>query len=85
MGKRYTEEEKRRVQELANQGYTHEAIAKQLGRSTNAIRNHRHRNQIQTKTTQTIRKFTETKQTLIKQTRELEQKIAQLENKRIKG
>ena len=54
MGKRYTEEEKRHIQELATQGHTDEAIAQQLVRSTNAIRNIRHRNHILTMETQTI-------------------------------
>ena len=54
MGKRYTEEEKRHIQELAQQGYTDESIAQQLGRSTNAIRNIRHRTNIKTRETKTI-------------------------------
>ena len=57
MGKRYTEEEKRQIQELAAQGYTDEVIAQQLGRSTNAIRNHRHRTNIKTRETETIKQM----------------------------
>jgi transposase-like protein len=71
VGKRYTEEEKHRIQELAQQGYTDESIAQQLGRSTNAIRNIRHRNNIKIKETKTIRQ-------LKQQTRELEQRLNQL-------
>jgi transposase-like protein len=44
LGKRYTEEEKRLIQELVTQGHTDQSIPQQLGRSTNAIRNMRHRN-----------------------------------------
>ena len=64
MGKRYTEEEKRQIQELAAQGYTDEVIAQQLGRSTNAIRNHRHRTNIKTRETETIKQLKEKKHTL---------------------
>ena len=81
MGKRYTEEEKRLIKELAEQGYTDEAIAQQLHRSTNAIRNHRHRNKIKTRETQTIKTLRETRQTLTQQTREQEQSLTQLERK----
>jgi IS30 family transposase len=74
LGKRYTEEEKRHIQELAQQGYTDESIAQQLSRSTNAIRNYRHRTNIKTRETKT---FKELKQ----QTLELNQKRKQLEQR----
>jgi IS30 family transposase len=74
MGKQYTEEEKRLIQELAQQGCTDEAIAQQLGRSTNAIRNYRHRTNINSKETMSI-------QQLKQQTHELEQKRIELENR----
>lgn len=82
MGKRYTEEEKRLIQEQANQGLTDEAIAQQLGRSTNAIRNIRHRDNIKTRETQTIQQLKHTKQTLKQQTQELKYRLTQLERKR---
>jgi hypothetical protein len=81
LGKRYTEEEKRLIQELAEKGNTDEAIAQQLGRSTNAIRNYRHRVNIKIKTTQTIKTLRETRQKLTQQTREQEQRLTQLERK----
>ena len=74
MGKRYTEQEKQRIQELVNQGHTDESIAQQLGRSTNAIRNIRHRTNIKTRESVTI-------QQLKQQTHELDQKRIKLENR----
>ena len=74
MGKQYSEEEKRRIQELVTQGLTDESIAQQLGRSTNAIRNYRHRTNIKTKQTTSI-------QQLKQQTQILEQKRFKLENR----
>jgi transposase-like protein len=74
MEKHYTEEEKRHIQELANQGYTDEIIAQRLGRSTNVIRNFRHRTNIKTRETKTI-------QQLKQQARELDQKRIQLEQR----
>jgi len=74
LGKRYTEEEKRHIQDLVNQRYTDEAIAQQLGRSTNAIRNIRHRNNIKTKETKSIKE-------LKQQTQRLEQKRIKLEQR----
>ena len=74
MGKRYTEQEKQRIQQLADQGHTDESIAQQLGRSTNAIRNIRHRTNIKTKQTKNI-------QQLKQQTQELNQNIIKLENR----
>lgn len=82
MGKRYTEEEKRQIQELANQGHTDEVIAQQLDRSTNAIRNMRHRNNLKTKEIQTIHKLQQTKQKLQQETQQIEYKLEQLEKRR---
>ncbi|MFC1804057.1 helix-turn-helix domain-containing protein [Thermoproteota archaeon] len=82
MGKRYSEEEKRRIQELTQQGHTDESIAQQLGRSTNAIRNIRHRNNIKTRETRTIQQLNTEKQKLTQQTQELEHKLRQLEKRR---
>ena len=82
MGKRYTEEEKRSIQELAKQGYTDEAIAQQLGRSTNAIRNIRHRHNIKSKEIKSINELRENKQTLQKQTKQLEKELKQLTKRR---
>ncbi len=77
MGKRYTEQEKHRIQELAEQGHTDESIAQQLSRSTNAIRNYRHRTNIKVKESTSI-------QQLKQQTHELDQKKVKLE-KRIRS
>ncbi len=74
MGKRYTEQEKQLIQELANQGHTDESIAQQLGRSTNAIRNYRHRTNIKVKESTSI-------QQLKQQSHELDQKRIKLENR----
>ena len=74
MGKRYTEQEKQRIQELAEQGHSDESIAQQLGRSTNAIRNYRHRTNIKVKESTSI-------QQLKQQTHELDQKRIKLENR----
>ena len=74
MGKRYSEEEKRLIQELATQGHTDESIAQQLDRSTNAVRNYRHRTNIKKKEIKSI-------QQLKQQTRILEQKRINLENR----
>ena len=74
MGKRYTEQEKQRIQELANQGHPDESIAQQLNRSINAIRNIRHRTNIKTKEINSI-------QQLKQQTQILEQKRIKLENR----
>jgi len=82
LGRRYTGEEKRRIQELANQGCTDEAIAEQLGRSVNAIRNLRHRNNIKTRETKTIQQLKQTKQKLTNHKQELEQRLRQLEKRR---
>ena len=82
MGKRYTEEEKHRIQELTQQGNTDDSIAQQLGRSTNAIRNIRHRNNIKTKETQTIQELRQTKQKLQQQTQQIEYKLRLLEKRR---
>jgi len=82
LDKRYTEEEKRLIQELAEQGCTDEAIAQQLDRSTNAIRNHRHRNKIKVKETETIQQLRETRQKLTQQAQELEQRLIGLLRKR---
>ena len=71
LGKRYTEQEKHRIKDLATQGYTDESIAQQLGRSTNAIR---HRTNIIIKETASI-------QQLKQQTHELDQKRIKLENR----
>ncbi len=81
MGKRYTEQEKHRIQELANQGHTDESIAQQLGRSTNAIRNMRHRNNLKTNETQTIQQLKKEKQELIQQTQEQKRQLRLLERK----
>ena len=82
MGKRHPEEEKRHIQELAQQGHTDESIAQQLGRSTNAIQNHRHRINIKTQTTQTIQYLKLEKQKLQHQTHQIERKLRQLQQRR---
>jgi transposase len=82
LGKRCTEEEKRRIQELTQQGHTDQSIAQQLGRSTNAIRNIRHRTNIKTKETRTIKQFKHEKQELTRKTQELEQNVIELKNQR---
>jgi hypothetical protein len=74
VGKRYTEEEKQLIRELATQGHTDQTIAQQVKRSTNAIRNYRHRTNIKTRETKTL-------QHLKQQTRELEQKRTNLEQR----
>jgi transposase len=75
MGKRYTEEEKRHIQELSQQGYTDESIAQQLNRSINAIRNYRHRTNIKNKETQTIQQLKHQNQKLELVRIQLEQRI----------
>ena len=82
MGKKYTEEEKRHIQELTRQGYTDEYIAQQINRSTNAIRNIRHRNGIKTRETKTIQQLKQDKQSLTQQTQKLDYKLRQLERQR---
>jgi hypothetical protein len=82
LGKRYTEEEKHLIQELSHQGHTDETIAQQIGRSTNAIRNIRHRNNIKTRETQTIQKLRQTKQKLQQQIQQIEHIIRKLEKRR---
>lgn len=82
MGKHYTEEEKRQIQELAQQGYPYVSIAQQLGRSTNAIRNIIHRDNIKTQTTQTIQQLQEKKLTLQQQTQQIKQELMLLEKSR---
>jgi len=82
LGKRYTEEEKRQIQELADQGHTDESIAERLGRSTNAIRNIRYRDNIKTRETQTIQQLKEKIQALQQQNQQIEYKLRQLEKRR---
>jgi transposase-like protein len=82
LGKRYTEEEKQRIKELANQGYTDKSIAKQLGRSTNAIRNHRHRNNFRTRETKTIQQLKQQTLKLERKRMKLEQRIGLLSKTR---
>jgi hypothetical protein len=82
LGKRYTREEKRQIQGLSEQGFTDESIAQQLNRSTNAIRNKRHRNNIKIQTTQTIQQLMETKRGLKRQTQEIQQELKQLTTRR---
>ena len=82
MGKRYTEQEKQLIQELANQGSIDESIAQQLGRSTNAIRNIRHRTNIKTKETTSIQQLKQEKQKLQQQTQETSKRLRQLETRR---
>ncbi len=82
MGKQYTEQEKQRIQELAEQGHTDESIAHQLGRSTNAIRNYRHRTNITTKETINIEQLKQEKQKLSQKNGELEKQMKQLETRR---
>ena len=84
MGKRYTDEEKQRIQELTEQGHTDESIAQQLGRSTNAIRNIRHRTNIKTRHTYTINQLNQEKQNLTRQTQETIKQLRQLETRRDK-
>ncbi|TFH14063.1 hypothetical protein E4H04_10915 [Candidatus Bathyarchaeota archaeon] len=72
----------RGIQQLSEQGLTDESIAQQLGRSTNAIRNLRHRNNIKTSETQTIQQLHQEKHNLTQQTQELEQRLNQLDRKR---
>ena len=84
MGKRYTEEEKSHIQELADQGHTDESIAQQLGRSTNAVRNYRHRTNIKTKQTKTIQQLNQENHDLTRQTQEILKQLRQLEAKRDK-
>jgi hypothetical protein len=74
LGKRYTEQEKQSIQELADQDHADESIAQQLGRSTNAIRNYRHRTNIKTRETRSIRQ-------LKHKTQELDKKRIKLENR----
>ena len=71
----------RRIQELADQGLTDESIAQQLGRSTNAIRNYRHRTNIKSKESITIQQLKQEKQKLTKQSQEIEKQIKQLETR----
>ena len=78
MGKRYTEEEKQLIQELTNQGYTDESIAERLGRSTNAIRNLRHRTNIKTRETKTIQQLKQQVWELAQRRIQLEQRIGLL-------
>ena len=82
MGKRYTGQEKQRIQELSQQGHTDESIAQQLGRTTNAIRNYRHRTNIKTKETTFIQLLRQEKQKLTQKNRELEKQMKQLEARR---
>ena len=82
MGKRYTEQEKQLIQELADQGHTDESIAHRLGRSTNAIRNYRHRTNIKTKETTSIQQLNQEKQKLTRQTQGIEKQLKQLETRR---
>ena len=82
MGKRYTKQEKQRIQELASQGHTDESIAQQLDRSTNAIRNYRHRTNIKTKQTRTIEQLNQEKEKITENNRELEKQINQFETRR---
>lgn len=84
MGKRYTEQEKHRIQELATQGHTDESIAQQLGRSTNAIRNIRHRNNLKPSQKQTISQIMQEKQTLTQQIQELQYKVRQINSVKVK-
>ena len=72
MGKRYTDDELSLIQELTQQGHTDETIAQQLNRSTNAIRNIRHRINIKTRETETIQQLEETKLILQHKTKQLE-------------
>ena len=79
MGKRYTGQEKQRIQELSQQGRTDESIAQQLGRTTNAIRNYRHRTNIKTKETTSVQLLRQEKQKLTRKNREIEKQMKQLE------
>ena len=82
MGKRYTEQEKQMIQELADQGHIDESIAQQLGRSTNAIRNIRHRTNIKTRETISIQQLKHEKQEISRQTHEKNIQLKQLEARR---
>jgi IS30 family transposase len=82
LGKRYTEEEKRLIQELSEQGQTDESIANQLGRTPNAIRNIRHRTNIKAKETITIQQLKETNQTFQKETKKLENHLKHLQRRK---
>jgi hypothetical protein len=64
LGKRYTREEISQIQELSEQGLTDESIAQQLGRSTNAIRNIRYRNQLKSKIIRSIQELKQENQKL---------------------
>jgi len=83
LGKRYSGEELSLIQELSNEGQTDETIANQLGRSTNAIRNIRHRTNIKTMQTQTIRQLQETKHKLTQQTKKLEHNLKQIQERQV--
>ena len=82
MGKRYTEQEKHRIQELVDQGHTDESIAHRLGRSTNAVRNYRHRTNIRSKETITLQQIKQEIQELTRQNQETNIQFRQLEAKR---
>jgi len=82
VGKRYTEEEKRLIQELVALGYTDKAIAQQLDRSTNAIRNIRYRTHIKTQETQTIKNLQQEKQVIEQQIKHLDHELRQLKTRR---
>jgi IS30 family transposase len=82
LGKRYTEEEKRHIQQLKQQGYTDDSIAQQFNRSTNAIRNIRHRTNVKTKETQTIQQLQDKRETLHQQTLRLDKELKQLQTRR---
>jgi len=78
LGKRYTEQEKHIIQELTDQGHTDESIAQQLNRSTNAIRNYRHRTNIKTKETNSIQRLKQEKMELLRQNQETKIQLKQL-------
>ena len=81
MGKRYSKEEINRINELANHGLTNEKIAQKMGRTTNGIRNIRHRKNLRTQTRNTINKLNQRKLELQKTTSNLQYEINKLETR----
>ena len=64
MGKRYTREEIEQIQALTTEGLTDHEIAERLGRTENAIRNVRHRINLQTETRQSLKSLQRERATL---------------------
>ena len=75
MGNRYSKEEQERIKALVAEGLTNREIAKQLNRTEAAIRNQRHRMNLETKTKDSLQSLLKEKKTLNTQVSNLRRQV----------